>query len=128
MKLSQLFECARVLSEPHTLLHIEEVFQCQRKVLPPNICFMIEFLQHAYLCLPIYFITQNQSTTDIMELNLFGTGLSERGCRALVAAVATSRTLTRLNLQFNALKGRIELQRLLEAAAKMRRLPLSLAL
>jgi hypothetical protein len=65
---------------------------------------------------------------QLQELNLFGTGVSERGCRALVAAVATSRTLTRLNLQFNALKGRVELERLLEAAAKLRRLPLSLAL
>ena len=65
---------------------------------------------------------------QLRELNLFGTGLGERGCHALAAAVAASPTLARLNLQFNALKGRLELQRLLEAAAKMRRMPLSLAL
>ena len=64
--------------------------------------------------------------SKLTTLNLFGTSLSEQGCRALVAAVAVSKTLLRLNLQFNALKG--DSKRLLEAAAKMRNLPLSLAL
>ena len=42
--------------------------------------------------------------SKLKDLNLFGTGMKEEGARAFTEAITKAPSLTRLNLQFNALR------------------------
>jgi len=66
------------------------------------------------------------ATAKLTSLNLFGTGIKERGARSLSMAISFSPSLTHLNLQYNAVRG--ESKKALEAANAARVPPLFLVL
>ena len=65
-------------------------------------------------------------TSQLVSLSLFSCSLKERGVKALVDAVPLAPRLSRLNVQFNAIRG--EYKQALERANALREVPLSLAL
>jgi len=71
-------------------------------------------------------MSQVLSESKLCNLNFFGTGLSEQGARAFTTAIANSPSLTRLNLQFNAL--RADSKKALEAANASREKPIFLVM
>ena len=62
----------------------------------------------------------------LINLNFFGTGMKEEGAKAFAAALAQVPSLTRLNLQYNAL--RAESKKALELANASRPTPLFLVM
>ena len=65
-------------------------------------------------------------TSRLVSLSLFSCSLKENGVKALVNAVPAAPNLSRLNVQFNAIRG--EYKQALERANAQRDVPLSLAL
>ena len=66
------------------------------------------------------------SESKLISLNLFNTGTKEEGARAFIAALPTVPSLTKLNLQYNALRG--DSKKALEAANALRPHPLFLVM
>ena len=64
--------------------------------------------------------------TRLANLNFFCTGMKEEGARAFTASIANAPSLTRLNLQYNAL--RAESKKALEASNARRATPLFLVM
>lgn len=71
-------------------------------------------------------ISEVLSESKLTNLNFFGTGISEEGARAFTKAISSTPSLTRLNLQYNAL--RAESKKALEAANASRPVQLFLVM